>query len=190
MSKSIIVLGDKTSHGGAVISASPFSDTHGKGWARVGDMVTCPRCGGVFPIIEGESSHTDEGRAVAYAGCAVKCGAKLLPSQMFTTTEASASAAAPAVAAAVTGTSALGAVAENQAAGYEEQLLDDERTRYRGRFRIVDDKTGQPIAGQRVRVGVAGEEAAGSTDADGYTDWVERDASQALVLELEPTTQP
>src|SRR5438067_1440208 len=62
----IIVMGDKTSHGGTVITCSPFSDTHGKGWARVGDMTSCPRCKGVFPIAQGDASLTDDGKAVAY----------------------------------------------------------------------------------------------------------------------------
>ena len=42
MSQPQIVLGDKTSHGGTVISCAPTTDTLGKGWARVGDMVACP----------------------------------------------------------------------------------------------------------------------------------------------------
>lgn len=86
MSFPVIVLGDKTSHGGMVINASPFSDTHGKGWARKGDMVSCPLCKGVFPIIQGDPSLTDDGNPVAYHGCKVACGATLISSQIFTTT--------------------------------------------------------------------------------------------------------
>ncbi|HBF51795.1 MAG TPA: hypothetical protein DDX04_17215 [Massilia sp.] len=41
MSGPLIVLGDKTSHGGAVIEASPTSDAGGKGIARVGDKTAC-----------------------------------------------------------------------------------------------------------------------------------------------------
>lgn len=82
----VIVLGDKTSHGGVVISASSFSDTHGKGWARRGDMVSCPLCKGVFPISQGDPSLIDDGKPVAYHGCKVACGATLISSQIFTTT--------------------------------------------------------------------------------------------------------
>jgi uncharacterized Zn-binding protein involved in type VI secretion len=85
MSKPIIVIGGKTTHGGTVITASPFSDTHGKGWARVGDMVSCKRCRGVYPIIEGDHSLLDDDKPVAYDGCLVKCGARLIASQPFTT---------------------------------------------------------------------------------------------------------
>jgi len=34
LSNPIVIMGDKTSHGGTVITCSQFSDTLGKGWAR------------------------------------------------------------------------------------------------------------------------------------------------------------
>lgn len=86
MSQPLIVLGDKTSHGGSVITCAQTTDTLGKGWARVGDMVACPRCKGIFPISQGDNSLKDDGRAVAYHGCKVACGAVLISSQMLTNT--------------------------------------------------------------------------------------------------------
>lgn len=50
MIRPFVVMGDKTSHGGTVISADFTSDIHGKYMARVGDMVVCPKCKGVFAI--------------------------------------------------------------------------------------------------------------------------------------------
>jgi len=41
----VIVLGDRTDHGGEVIEASGVTDTHGRHIARVGDKVTCPKKG-------------------------------------------------------------------------------------------------------------------------------------------------
>lgn len=78
--KPLIVIGDKTSHGGTVITCSSISTTNGKGWARVGDMVSCPRCKGVFPIAQGDNGLRTEGRAVAYDGCKTACGASKLVS--------------------------------------------------------------------------------------------------------------
>jgi uncharacterized Zn-binding protein involved in type VI secretion len=37
----LIVLGDKTSHGGSVIEGSPHSDSGGKPIARMGDKTVC-----------------------------------------------------------------------------------------------------------------------------------------------------
>ena len=59
MALSIVRLGDKTTHGGAVISASLNHSVRGIGIARVGDMVTCPRSGhGTNPIVEGSPTFT------------------------------------------------------------------------------------------------------------------------------------
>nr|WP_223810495.1 PAAR domain-containing protein [Pseudomonas coronafaciens] len=38
-------------------------------------MVTCPRCRGVFPIAEGDPDLIEDGKAIAYHGCRVACGA-------------------------------------------------------------------------------------------------------------------
>jgi uncharacterized Zn-binding protein involved in type VI secretion len=42
MTKGLVLLGDKTSHGGKVISASSSITVDGKKAALVGDMVNCP----------------------------------------------------------------------------------------------------------------------------------------------------
>jgi uncharacterized Zn-binding protein involved in type VI secretion len=48
--RGIIRLGDKTTHGGEVISATTDFKVYGKPVAVGGDKVTCPQCKGVFPI--------------------------------------------------------------------------------------------------------------------------------------------
>jgi len=45
MSLKIIVVGDKTDHGGAVLGGSAAHDVCGKPIARLGDKVDCPRHG-------------------------------------------------------------------------------------------------------------------------------------------------
>lgn len=187
MGNPIIVLGDKTSHGGTVITCSPFSDTHGKGWARVGDMAACPRCKGVFPIAQGDASLTDDGKAVAYHGCKTACGATLIASQMFSFTEPSSGAAAGA--ASSTASDALmqgfGVIDTGLASRYQDEPADDDAKRYRGRFQLVDATTGDPVSSQAVRVrSTGGQYITGTTDADGYTTWVERDACEALAFDL------
>lgn len=76
--QAVIVQGDRTTHGGVVLAGSPFSHCDGKPIARVGDMVSCPKCKGVFPIAEGNPSHIDRGAWVAYNGCKTACGATLI----------------------------------------------------------------------------------------------------------------
>lgn len=86
MSRPIVVLGDKTSHGGTVIGADFTSDIHGKYMARVGDMVVCPKCKGVFAITSGASDMVDgEGRGYARHMDTTACGARLISGQITTT---------------------------------------------------------------------------------------------------------
>jgi uncharacterized Zn-binding protein involved in type VI secretion len=186
----IIVFGDKTTHGGTVISSSMVSDTNGKGWARVGDMVSCPRCKGVFPISQGDQSLIDEGKAVAYHGCKTACGATLISSQVVTSTKSSSGSAQKNESAATTQSlsQSFGLIGPTLLGTYQDEAIvdvDSDNPKFRGRFQVVDATTGAPICNQAVRMrSTGGQYVTGSTDADGYTQWVERDAQESLAFDL------
>ena len=75
----VIRLGDPTSHGGTVVSASPTTIINGKQVARLGDSVTCPRPGhGSVVIVEGDPAWLVDGRPVALEGHKTSCGATLI----------------------------------------------------------------------------------------------------------------
>jgi uncharacterized Zn-binding protein involved in type VI secretion len=77
--KSVIRLGDPTSHGGVVVSAAGNYTIMGKGVARVGDQVTCPIKGHpTAVIVEGDPNWIIDGRAVALDGHKTSCGASLI----------------------------------------------------------------------------------------------------------------
>ncbi len=77
----VIRLGDKTTHGGEVVSAADNYSIMGKAVARMGDMATCPRKGhGTCEIVEGDPTWTINGRNVALEGHKLKCGAELISS--------------------------------------------------------------------------------------------------------------
>jgi uncharacterized Zn-binding protein involved in type VI secretion len=183
----LIVLGDKTSHGGTVISASPFSDTYGKGWARKGDMVSCPLCKGIFPISQGDPGLIDDGKEVAYHGCKVYCGAMLISSQIFTTTVPSSGAEA------VESTmdaeneaiqEGFGLIGAGLVAGYQDETLSNKQ-HFRGRFQVLDQTTGKPVSGIKARVrSTGGQYLTGTTGSDGFTQWVEHEATEALAFDL------
>lgn len=84
MSKPFIVLGDKTNHGGVVVSVSSQTDIGGKPVARVGDQVSCPQCKGVFPIAAGDPTVIIDGQPVARHGDKAACGATLIAGQQQT----------------------------------------------------------------------------------------------------------
>lgn len=86
MSSPFIVLGDKTSHGGTVLSASASTDCEGRGIARIGDPVSCPLKGhgGTTSIVSGDPTALIDGRPAARHGDMTACGATLIASQSST----------------------------------------------------------------------------------------------------------
>ncbi|MEN3276672.1 MAG: hypothetical protein V7631_2462 [Massilia sp.] len=83
MSGPLIVLGDKTSHGGSVIEGSPHSDSDGKPIARMGDKTVCPKHG-PNPIVSGDATLIVDGKAAARHGDKTACGATLIAGQQAT----------------------------------------------------------------------------------------------------------
>ncbi|WP_322048627.1 PAAR domain-containing protein [Paraburkholderia sp. J67] len=74
-------MGDKTSHGGKVISGSPSSTWSAANIpiARKGDKVTCPLCAPhLFEIAEGMDGCEDFGQLMAIEGHKTTCGAILI----------------------------------------------------------------------------------------------------------------
>ena len=76
--KWVIVVGDKTSHGGTVITGDPNFIICEKPAAFLGDKVHCP-IHGETTIIEGcFSAMAEPNRTFAYEGCKTSCGAVLI----------------------------------------------------------------------------------------------------------------
>jgi uncharacterized Zn-binding protein involved in type VI secretion len=90
-------MGDKTSHGGTVISADFTCDINGKNIARVGDMTVCPKCKGTFPITSGPTDVVDgSGNGYARHMDSTACGTKLISGQITTTWSSESSIGDPA----------------------------------------------------------------------------------------------
>ena len=99
MNRPLIVMGDKTTRGGTVISADVSSDINGKYMARVNDMTVRPKCKGTFPISSGAEDMKDSaGNAYARHMDSTACGAKLISGQVtsYWSSESSAGAGASA----------------------------------------------------------------------------------------------
>lgn len=69
-----------------MIEATGHTLTGGKGIARIGDKVSCPKKGhGTCPIVSGDPTLVIDGRPVARAGDRTACGAILIAGQARTT---------------------------------------------------------------------------------------------------------
>lgn len=82
---------------------------HGKPIAYLGHKVSCPKCKGTFPIIEGVMTTTFYGKGVAIAGMKTSCGATLVATQFTDIVEIGGGSSAGAAAAKFAATAAAAA---------------------------------------------------------------------------------
>lgn len=162
---------DETDHGGRVLKCTTKYIMNGRPMALFGDLVACPRCGGVFPIVsvKRELNMTFDGRPVATAGDKTACGATLIASQNLHTASPTTGSGGP-----------IGG-----GRSVASQLIDPtEDCPHRGRFQLRDDVSGNPIPNHPYVVTArSGESVAGQTDENGYTDWLETGGFASLKFE-------
>jgi uncharacterized Zn-binding protein involved in type VI secretion len=173
----IIVLGDKTDHGGEVIEASGVTDTHGRRIARVGDKVHCPKKGhGTVEIVAGDNTMIIDGKAVAYHGCKTSCGATLISSQVVTSVEFGSGTAAPATSAVLGAPASLAADCSSASEDQSDAPFDEQ-------FRAVDAKSGKTIEGLAYFVRVSsGVTYSGFTDAQGLVPRIQTDQAETIQI--------
>lgn len=181
MSRPVIVVGDRTSHGGVVITGSPFSDVDGKAIARIGDKVTCPKKGhgSVTTIVTGDVTDIIDGGPVARHGDKTACGATLISSQMLTYTDDGSDSC---------GNSAAGAVssplAQSLASAPEHEGRDHDQ------HLILEDQDGQPLEGIPYRLtDVRNAIIDGTTGADGKTKVVAGNRGETLDCDIAKATR-
>ncbi|MBZ8142479.1 hypothetical protein CLD22_21585 [Rubrivivax gelatinosus] len=175
----MIVMGDKTDHGGEVIECSEITDTNGRRIARVGDKVSCPKKGhGTTVIVTGDDTMLIDGKAVAYHGCRTSCGAKLISSQSATGVELSggwSGARSDSVSSPVTQSVLYGS---HQGGYVRAHPVFDLH------FLLKDEETGAPLFGIPYRITLdTGEEFLGQTDAGGLTQIVSSGEQRVACLE-------
>ena len=83
MARPFIVVGDKLSHGGSVVSGAAQTDIAGKPMSRIGDRAVCS-VHGATTIVSGDATVIIDGQAAAREGDRTACGATLHSSQNTT----------------------------------------------------------------------------------------------------------
>lgn len=78
--REVIRQSDKTGHGGVVIQGFPNTYLNERLIAGAGHLVVCPKCKGIFPIMEGNAAYDVDGTTVALYGMKTACGASLIAS--------------------------------------------------------------------------------------------------------------
>lgn len=169
-----IVVGDRTSHGGVVITGSESTDVDGKPVARIGDQVTCPRKGhgSVTTIVTGDVTAIIDGRPLARHGDLTACGATLISGQMIAYADEGSS-------------SGQGASSVSTAASAASSFAGNEESHsYDLQFLVRGDKTGKPMANTPYKITLDnGREFTGKTDKNGLTQKVSADyPAQATLI--------
>lgn len=161
--RAIVRIGDKTTHGGTVVSGDQTYIVHGKQVARVGDKVACPTCLGVYPIVSG-ASNVFSRTPIARHDDVTACGAKLIASQYTTTIddgEQESKALMSTVQQLVTSTNE------------EEENNSGTNAKSSIKFQAIDPDTGEIIPEcPYVLTRINGAQHGGITDKNGFTEEV------------------
>lgn len=175
-----IVIGDKTSHGGTVVGGAPTASTLNKKIARVGDKVTCPKCG-QNTIATGDNTMIIMGHPVARQGDKTACGATLISSQSVSVSGHSSgvgSSTANATASPSDASQADPRVPRGNSAGSGNRSYDRV-------FVIKNNQTGQPLPGAKYRLTLPdGTSVEGLTDAKGMTQRISGASQQSVKIEV------
>lgn len=91
----IICVGDTTTHGGTVLEGFANFEVYGRLASGKGHKVRCPRCKGIFTIIEGAENRTVGDVPLALEGMLTSCGATLVASQREATAATGSTAVQP-----------------------------------------------------------------------------------------------
>jgi uncharacterized Zn-binding protein involved in type VI secretion len=78
--RGVIRMGDKTDHGGHVLSASSGTTVMGKLAVLADDMTYCPSCKGKFAVKPDGKGAKYAGKSYAYHDDVTECGARLVTS--------------------------------------------------------------------------------------------------------------
>lgn len=176
--KHVIRLGDPTTHGGTVVSASSNFRMFGKQVACLGDKVTCPRQGhGSCTIVEGDPTWTIDGRHVALEGHKISCGASListLPNVTRSHEDIGAAGARSAASSANRGAIAKAAL-----------VLESDNHDYDMHWLIMDKDTGEPGANLPYKITLQdGRSIEGMTDSQGLTNKIGDVSASVATIEV------
>ena len=174
--RKIIRLGDSTSHGGKVVSATNHMIVGGIPVARMGDRCTCPKKGHNNCVIaEGDPNWTVDGIPVALEGHKTSCGAVLISSAPNTGREDDGGGAG-------SGSGFLGLTAVSPSNFVAQQKKSDEP--FDDRYVLLHPETSEPMPNTAYALILSnGEALYGVSDGAGKTDWVRTDDAPEL-LEL------
>lgn len=181
--RALIRQGDKTTHGGTVLTGDPTLLIYGRPAARVGDQVSCPLCKKIGRIVTGAPTMFD-GQSIARHDDLTDCGAKLIASQstdVYGDGEESTASAPPSVSEENASDMQSGAEEVSGAALAAQPDVDDEP--FAIRFQAIDPETNAPVARcVYILTRENGTQHGGLTDREGYTETIETNQKEQIAV--------
>lgn len=164
--KYYICIGDKTSKGGSVLEGSNLAIGMSRGFATVGMKVQC--CNSAQTIIEGWNGFLIEGKPVAYHGCAISCGCKLIASQNLVGWDDGSSSNTQ----------------EQKQDNAEERKIYETPQKHRNHLQLIDSNN-QPIINRKYRLTATdGTKVEGRTDEQGQTELIWTHEKEYVKVEI------
>lgn len=164
----------------------------GKPAARLSDPTACPVPGhGTNPIVQGSPNVIFDGLSAARQGDSSACGspiASAVSSTVFINGQPAATLGSVGAHGNViiggSGTVIIGDMFAPAAFSSVASLVSS-KAPYSGRFQLIDQETGKPVTGRKVKVWSSGGwSVLDITDAEGLTSWVKHDASESIHIDL------
>jgi uncharacterized Zn-binding protein involved in type VI secretion len=179
----IVRQGDRTTHGGTVLTGDPTFILLGRQVARVGDSVSCPRCKRTSRIVTGAPTMFD-GQLVARQDDLTDCGAKLIASQFTDTYDDGTDGPGEATLASKPAVESPAAQSERTGREAETEHSDgDDLVPCGIRFQAIDPTSGSPLAKRPYIVTREdGAQHGGLTDAQGYTEVIETSTPEQVAV--------
>ncbi len=168
-----ITVGATTTHGGKVITGSPYTTHNGVQVSRKGDKVLCKKCKKVTTIMTGDPSFIVDGAPIARGGDITSCGAKLIAiQQSFCESDFE-----------VFGVEQP-APLQFPKSDPSSMFNNINKDIYDDRFQLLDQHSQLPLAYINYRLDYDGKSVEGKTDAEGFTEIIEANYSAAVNIYL------
>ena len=168
MAKGFAIHNAPTDHGGFIPSTQVRSSQQGNLFVRAGDGHFCPLCKTWSTVIKSHDHVIFDGKAVAYAGDKLTCGAKLLPQQSH-----------------VVGDS--GSSSQNTVNNISNLIMNVtsllSKEIFKAQFKCIDKESNEIIKNRKYFIQREnGEKIYGKTDNEGFSEIIETETREEISI--------
>ena len=158
-----------TDHGGMIPATQMRASQMGNLFLVADDGHFCPKCKCWSKIIKSHDHVLFDGKAVAYVGDKLTCGAKILPKQSH-----------------VVGTSQGENYrsSSNSIVPAQNNLISPSKNNYGQRFLLLDELTGEPLSNVCYEIVKNSEIIHGKTNENGYTELVTSSSPEEIQIHI------